>query len=524
MGAQSYLDTRDRLERAEKKATLVLTDAKKIQQAKKRTPVSSSSASQMLANCSDRAWSAVARGLRACVATLQRALPGCAALKQLVDSPKFVVAMVAIIFGNTFVLAIEFHGTQATDAYVDALNYVNLAFTSLFMVEMVLRVCAYGCVRMALAQGTTVRRYLRPPLAASRDSRHRRPPPPSPVPPTRCPLGPRSPVGYCSDAMNLFDAFIVVVSTVESAATFATGPNSDTSDLNLSALRTLRLFRAFRAFKLARSFEGLRCESLARASPRPWRAVPIVLASVPPPPPKGADGVSMVCRRGGFGCGVRHAHRTLLRTVIYSITEARDLSLLLLIITFIFALLGMELFAGRFGDCGMPTNVTGVLANASLVAVATHHRDCLAGGGVWAAEPDTYDDLGSSFVSTVIVFVGENWNALWQRAFADSGWLATAYFVCAVRASAPFCWRPCVADAHAHVLLAPVCRYVCLLLLVAVVARGHVSGLALAGCTLHTLAALAARRASNSAWRAGTDAALVVSPMVVSCLPSARCS
>ena len=308
MGAQSYLDTRDRLERAEKKATLVLTDAKKIQQAKKRTPVSSSSASQMLANCSDRAWSAVARGLRACVATLQRALPGCAALKQLVDSPKFVVAMVAIIFGNTFVLAIEFHGTQATDAYVDALNYVNLAFTSLFMVEMVLRVCAYGCVRMALAQGTTVRRYLRPPLAASRDSRHRRPPPLSPVPPTRCPLGPRSPVGYCSDAMNLFDAFIVVVSTVESAATFATGPNSDTSDLNLSALRTLRLFRAFRAFKLARSFEGLRCESLARASPRPWRAVPIVLASVPPPPPR----VPMACRwcADVVGLGVVCATRT----------------------------------------------------------------------------------------------------------------------------------------------------------------------------------------------------------------------
>ena len=81
--------------------------------------------------------------------------------------------------------------------------------------------------------------------------------------------------------------------------------------LNLSVLR---MFRILRAFKLARSFKGL---------------------------------------------------REILFTIRASLMPARDLSLLLVLAMFIFALLGMELFAGTFGAC-------------SLTGFGDTYRECVA--------------------------------------------------------------------------------------------------------------------------------------------------
>lgn len=182
------------------------------------------------------------------------------------------------------------------------------------------------------------------------------------------------PVGYCSDSMNIFDATVVAFSVIESVATLAS-VTGDSGGVNVSGFRALRLFRAFRllrAFKLARSFRSL---------------------------------------------------RLLLRTVVYSITQARDLGLLLLLAIFIFALLGMECFAGSFGTCSgtVPANISATARNL--------YSGCTQAGFEWHAEAESFDDLGSSVMTVIVVMVGENWNTIWHSAFGTFGWLSSIFFV-----------------------------------------------------------------------------------------------
>ena len=56
------------------------------------------------------------------------------------DNRKFELAMVGAILANTLVMAVEFYGTAATPAYLDALTYINYAFTFIFVGEMALKV------------------------------------------------------------------------------------------------------------------------------------------------------------------------------------------------------------------------------------------------------------------------------------------------------------------------------------------------------------------------------------------------
>ena len=190
------------------------------------------------------------------------------------------------------------------------------------------------------------------------------------------------PVGYFGDSMNLFDATVVTISLVEFGVTISAGPSLS---LNVSGLRTLRLFRAFRAlkaFKLARSYSGL---------------------------------------------------RTLLKTVVYSVSQARDLAFLLLLALLILALLGIELFAGTMGACDTSAAPAASSAPTAANAAGSRPRDvCLLGGGTWVADYESFDDFGSAFMSVLVVFIGENWNSVWHAAYSHSGWMATIYFVFAL--------------------------------------------------------------------------------------------
>lgn len=60
--------------------------------------------------------------------------------------------------------------------------------------------------------------------------------------------------GYCKDRFNIFDGFIVALSTVE-VALFYSGSNSDVS--SGGAISAFRAFRLLRIFKLARSWTAL---------------------------------------------------------------------------------------------------------------------------------------------------------------------------------------------------------------------------------------------------------------------------
>ena len=101
--------------------------------------------------------------------------------------------------------------------------------------------------------------------------------------------------GYISDAFNVFDGIIVHFSIVELAIEFSTPAGEDVSTTGLSALRTFRLARSF---KLAKSWDAL---------------------------------------------------RILLGKIMQSLVDVSNAAILLLLIVFIFSLLGMQLFGGLFG-------------------------------------------------------------------------------------------------------------------------------------------------------------------------------
>mmetsp|Transcript_20026 Transcript_20026/g.3279 ORF Transcript_20026/g.3279 Transcript_20026/m.3279 type:complete len:154 (+) Transcript_20026:408-869(+) len=102
-----------------------------------------------------------------------------------------------------------------------------------------------------------------------------------------------TPIGYCKDAMNYLDGAVVIFSLIE--LIFLSGSNSA-----LSAFRVIRIFRTFRVMRVARLFRYL--SSMAKI-------------------------MSVIGRS--------------LSNFIY-------LALLLLLFILIFALLGMQIFGGKF--------------------------------------------------------------------------------------------------------------------------------------------------------------------------------
>mmetsp|Transcript_20257 Transcript_20257/g.48620 ORF Transcript_20257/g.48620 Transcript_20257/m.48620 type:complete len:1932 (+) Transcript_20257:69-5864(+) len=189
---------------------------------------------------------------------------------------------------------------------------------------------------------------------------------------------------YCKVFFNIFDALVVLISIVE----IVISVTGSSANMNLSSLRALRLLRAF---KLARSFPGLR---------------------------------KMIATIGG------------------SITQTRDLAAVLLLIIFIFALLGTELFAGNIGSCLNTTQLPELTTESPLEALvvvptgaySTPRDACLAASPVytWEAPPENFDSLGDALATMYVVFVGENWNDLWHDAYPNNGWISTIFFIVAL--------------------------------------------------------------------------------------------
>jgi len=177
-------------------------------------------------------------------------------------------------------------------------------------------------------------------------------------------------VRYLTDPFNAFDAVVVVLSVLEIALSLV-----GRGLINLSALRTLRLARAF---KLARSFQGL---------------------------------------------------RRIIKTIAACMTQARDLSLLLVLLIFIFALLGVEIFGGSMGQCDLSCAPVDEVPDG---AYRSKREGCMQASGVWDAAENNFDSMLNAMMTVFIVFVGENWNSVWIDGFAHHGHVATLYFVVAV--------------------------------------------------------------------------------------------
>ncbi|XP_072167756.1 voltage-dependent T-type calcium channel subunit alpha-1H-like [Diadema setosum] len=121
-------------------------------------------------------------------------------VQEIVESKYFMRGILVCILVNTLSMGIEFHGQP--EELTEAIEISNLIFTSLFALEMLLKLIAYG------------------------------------------------PIGYVSNGFNVFDGLIVIVSVVEVLQDGSGG---------LSVLRTFRLLRIL---KLVRFMPALRRQLL----------------------------------------------------------------------------------------------------------------------------------------------------------------------------------------------------------------------------------------------------------------------
>ena len=163
-------------------------------------------------------------------------------VKNIISSVAAELTMNCLVFANTIALATDYYG-QSQDA-TNFLNTLNIVFTSLFTVELVMKLFGFGLVK------------------------------------------------YLRDTMNCLDGTVVILSWVE--IVFLSGKGV------VSAFRSLRLIRTFRVIRISRLLRGLRSMQIL--------------------------GQVMEDTIGSFGY----------------------IGIMLLIIMIIYALFGMQLFAGKW--------------------------------------------------------------------------------------------------------------------------------------------------------------------------------
>ena len=120
----------------------------------------------------------------------------------------------------------------------------------------------------------------------------------------------------------------------------------------------------------------------------------------------------------------------IIATLFASIKSVAYLAMLLLLIVFIFALLGMEFFGGRY------PRPEYYYVNATYPDSWSYMPVLwgLEGYGDEAASRYNFDSVGDAFLAIFVVLSGENWNEIYfdqHRATWDSSnALATIYFLC----------------------------------------------------------------------------------------------
>lgn len=147
---------------------------------------------------------------------------------------------------------------------------------------------------------------------------------------------------YRRDSYNVFDSVIVIISLVDLALSLT--PGIDAGDA-LTAMRALRLLRMI---KLSRS----------------WAAL-----------------------------------QDILTKTVASLKDISNFSLLLFLFMFIFALLGMELFA----------NIALIDEDENLV-VGAENVQALFATGIYEVPRDNFNNVGFALTTIFIVIVGEDWN------------------------------------------------------------------------------------------------------------------
>jgi voltage-dependent calcium channel L type alpha-1D len=162
---------------------------------------------------------------------------------------------------------------------------------------------------------------------------------------------------YWSSASTCFDGVIAFVSVAELVA--ARVDSSGTSKSSISAFRSLRLLRLFKMMKH-------------------WTSI-----------------------------------HHLLETIARAASEVQNFAILLILFVFIYALIGMQLFASRlhFDESGAHVAITDPNYEKSTVPRSN------------------FDDIGHALTTVFQVLTGENWNEVMYDCWRATSWIAPVYFI-----------------------------------------------------------------------------------------------
>ena len=158
------------------------------------------------------------------------------------------------------------------------------------------------------------------------------------------------PTAYLKNSFNILDGVVVFTSIISLTA----------ADDGSGSVRALRLLRIMRPLRSIRRFPGLRL------------VVNTVLSAIP--------AVSYVCFIG-------------------------------LVSMSIFALLGMELFMGKFWSCRVVDDASSYTTQAT----------CEAAGGKWRNAKFNFDNFGAALLSTFLLHAGDDWQEIMWVAMDTTG-------------------------------------------------------------------------------------------------------
>ena len=212
-----------------------------------------------------------------------------------------------LIIAGSVMLATETHTWPEAGSSVETIySNIDIAFTSIFTLELALKVFALGLYE--------------------------------------------KPTAYTRSAFNILDG-LVVITSLSSLAIGSSGGSS---------VRALRIMRILRPLRSIRRFPGLKL------------VVNTVIAAVP--------AVSYVCLLGLASMSI-------------------------------FALLGMELFMGKFWSCRVVENASDYTTQAT----------CEAAGGQWRNSKWHFDNFGAALLSTFLLHAGDDWQEIMWVAMDVTG-------------------------------------------------------------------------------------------------------
>jgi len=212
-----------------------------------------------------------------------------------------------LIIAGSVMLATETHTWPEEGSSVETIySNIDIAFTSIFTLELILKVFALGLYE--------------------------------------------KPTAYIRSAFNILDGLVVITSL----ASLAIGSSGG------SSVRALRIMRILRPLRSIRRFPGLKL------------VVNTVIAAVP--------AVGYVCLLGLASMSI-------------------------------FALLGMELFMGKFWSCRVVENASDYTTQAT----------CEAAGGQWRNSKWHFDNFGAALLSTFLLHAGDDWQEIMWVAMDITG-------------------------------------------------------------------------------------------------------